>query len=99
MHRRLAGRLAGMILALLAVSLIAFLALATIPGDAASALIGETASSEQLASLRAEMGLDRPLAARYLTFMGNLLRGDLGRSLVSDRPVGRLAEVRLPALS
>jgi ABC-type dipeptide/oligopeptide/nickel transport system permease component len=54
-HRRLAGRLAGMILALLAVSLIAFLALATIPGDAASALIGRLRRRKQPASLRAEM--------------------------------------------
>jgi ABC-type dipeptide/oligopeptide/nickel transport system permease component len=85
-----------MVGALLAVSLITFLALATIPGDAASALVGESASQEQIAALRDQMGLSKPLPARYLAFLANLLRGDLGRSLVSDRPVSGLILDRLP---
>jgi ABC-type dipeptide/oligopeptide/nickel transport system permease component len=90
------GRLAGMFVALWAVSLITFVALATIPGDAASALIGESASREQLDSLREELGLSKPLPARYVTFVANLLRGDLGRSMISNRPVSQLIWERLP---
>jgi peptide/nickel transport system permease protein len=51
-----------------------------LPGDAASAVLGKTASPEQLAELRAQMGLDRPAAERYLDWLGGLLTGDLGNS-------------------
>ena len=93
---RLATRLLGMIVALFAVSVFTFFALATIPGDAASAMIGDSASQEQLAALRDEMGLSASLPQRYLTFAAGLLHGDLGRSLVSGRPVSSMILERLP---
>lgn len=93
---RLATRLLGMIVALFAVSVFTFLALATIPGDAASAMIGDSASQEQLAALRDQMGLSASLPQRYLTFAAGLLHGDLGRSLVSGRPVSAMILERLP---
>lgn len=93
----IARRAAGSLAVLLAVSLIVFLALGATPGDAASAMAGDSASSEQLAALRAELGLDRTPLARYAAFLGGLAtRGDLGRSLVSQRPVAELVLERLP---
>jgi ABC-type dipeptide/oligopeptide/nickel transport system permease component len=93
----LARRLAGTFLALLAISLVVFVALAATPGDAASALVGDAASTTQLQELRSQMGLDRPLVVRYAVFLRDvLLHGDLGRSLVSKRPVSELVLERLP---
>jgi peptide/nickel transport system permease protein len=63
-----------------------------LPGDAASAVLGRSAAPEQLAELRAQMGLDRPAAERYLDWLGGLVRGDLGLSAAgfaegSQRPI------------
>lgn len=82
---------------LLVVSAITFVALMATPGDAASAMIGDSASASQLQALRAQMGLDQPLPVRYGAFLTNLiLRGDLGRSTMSNRPVIELLMERLP---
>src|SRR5438552_8957932 len=61
------------------------------PGDPAEIMLGSQATREDLSRLRAELGLDRPLHVQYLTWIGHVLRGDLGRSLWMKRPV--LAEV------
>lgn len=92
----LAARLGAMALTLLLVTAVTFVALAAIPGDAAGALVGDTASTAQLATLRADMGLDQPLPVRYARFVGDLARGDLGRSLVTRTSVGELLAARLP---
>ena len=94
MTRHLMRRLAGTILVLLVVSFVIFAALDVIPGDAAEAMVGDSASQEQLDALRHELGLDRPLLARYLDFLSGVVsRGDLGRSLVSGRQItGLLVE-------
>lgn len=90
-------RLAGALLALAAVSFITFLLLATGPGDAADALVGEFASQEQLDEVHASMGLDAPFFQRYLDYMaGAALHWDMGDSLISGRPVARLIGERLP---
>lgn len=97
MARHLARRLGGTMLTLLVVSAITFVALMATPGDAASAMIGDSASASQLQALRAQMGLDQPLPVRYGAFLTNLiLRGDLGRSTMSNRPVIELLMERLP---
>ena len=97
MGRLLLRRLWGTLLVLVAVSLITFAALAVAPGDAAEGLVGDSASAEQLAMLRHEMGLDMPLLARYARFATGLLsRGDFGDSLISGRPVRELLAARLP---
>lgn len=67
-----------------------FLAVRVIPGDAAVAALGENATEQALAALRGQFGLDRPLAEQYLSYMGDLLQGDLGVSLSTRRPVGSL---------
>lgn len=95
--RILLRRLSGTVLVLLIVSFVIFAALDVTPGDAAEALVGESASQEQLDALRQEMGLDEPLVPRYLNFLSSLLlRGDLGQSLVNGRNVSTLLAERLP---
>ena len=97
MTQHLARRLLGTVATLWVVSLVTFVALATTPGDAASAMVGDSASAEQLETLRRELGLDRSLPVRYGAFMSDLLvRGDLGRSLISNRAVTELIGERLP---
>jgi ABC-type dipeptide/oligopeptide/nickel transport system permease component len=96
MSFHLVRRLFGAALVLLAVTAVTFFALTTAPGDAAAGLIGDTASPEQLARLRAELGLDRPALARYVDFVAGLAVGNLGHSLMSGRPVTGLLLERLP---
>lgn len=78
---RYAGRrlLAGLA-TLLAVSVLVFVGTEILPGDAASAVLGKNARPEQLAEMRALMGLDRPGVERYLSWLGGLATGDLGNS-------------------
>lgn len=75
-------------LALLAV--LVFLLTALLPGDAAEADFNEQATPQQIAALREQMGLDRPLAERFFDWAGHLLSGDLGTSLVGRGPVSEI---------
>ncbi len=74
-----------------------FVLVHAVPGDPAAARLGEGASPADLETLRASMFLDRPPAEQYARFVGNLLRGDLGRSWHSGRPSAELIVERLPA--
>ncbi len=91
----------GQILAtLIGVSLVAFFLIRMVPGDPVTLLIGERgASPEALAELKARIGLDRPLVEQYFKFVGNTLRGDLGVSILSGRPVMAEFLERLAATS
>jgi peptide/nickel transport system permease protein len=80
-------RLLQLIPVLFGISLVVFLIMALLPGDPALAILGPYATPESLASLRRELGLDQPLWRRYLIWLGNLLQGDLGRSITLQRPV------------
>ena len=99
MGRYLATRLLGAIPTLLGVSVLTFLFIRLIPGDAIAARLGTSTalSPEQLASLRAYFGLDQPLYQQYWTWLSSLLHGDFGYSIRTGRPV--LVEIteRLPA--
>lgn len=77
------------------VTLLVFAGTALLPGDAASALLGQNATPEALEAIRRNLGLDQPLIWRYLAWVGNALQGDFGTSLASGRPV---AEILLPRL-
>lgn len=90
MIARIARRLLGALLVLLFASLAAFAALDVTPGDAALLIAGDSASEDQIQELRAQLGLDRPMLARYLDYLSGVLHGDLGESLVSGRPVAAL---------
>ena len=76
-----------MIPVLLGISIIVFLIMELIPGDPAQAILGSFATPENVARLRSELGLDKPLVQRYLTWLTNILQGDFGRSYSLDRPV------------
>src|SRR5437879_9526665 len=99
MSRYLAWRLVGAIPTLLGVTVLTFLFIRLIPGDAIAARLGTSTalSPEQLASLRAYFGLDQPLLVQYWTWLTSLLRGEAGYSIRTGRPV--LVEIaeRLPA--
>ena len=87
MKTYIAKRLLLMIPVLLGISVIVFFIMALIPGDPAQAILGSYATPENLARLRAEFGLDKPLLTQYFTWLGNLLHGDFGRSYSLNRPV------------
>lgn len=88
MAASLLRRLAQLLLVLVGVSVLAFLIVHLVPGDAAQIQLGATdASPAKLAILRHQMGLDRPLAAQYAIWLGHVLRGDFGVSLDTGRPV------------
>jgi len=94
------GRLLGTVPVLFGVTLLVFLMAWVTPGDPVVAMLGEASqgiSRQALEDLRRELGLDRPLPVQYLDYVAGLLRGDLGDSVRSRRPV--LAEIRdrLPA--
>ena len=70
------------------VSLVAFALIRMIPGDPIELLVGERGiDPERHAMLRAELGLDRPLLEQYWIYLGDVLQGDLGRSIVTKQPV------------
>src|ERR1700757_4037757 len=94
----LARRILHLIPVLFGVTVIAFLMMSATPGDPAEIMLaGQNASAEQVASLRHDMGLDQPLAERFVHFVGHALEGDFGQSLFQRRPVATVIGERLPA--
>jgi peptide/nickel transport system permease protein len=83
-------RLLGLIPVLLVISVVTFLTIALVPGDAASVILGPTATPERAAQVRKRFGLDQPLPVRYAKWMGQLLRGDLGNSILNRQSVTSL---------
>ncbi|MHB1134005.1 MAG: ABC transporter permease [Chloroflexota bacterium] len=93
-------RLVHLVPVLLIVSAVVFFVFRIIPGDAAILLLytGEgTVDPEDLAALRRNMGLDKPVYVQYLIWLGNALRGDLGVSYINQQPVSSLLLEKLPA--
>jgi peptide/nickel transport system permease protein len=95
--RFLARRLLLTVPVLLGVATLVFSLIHLIPGDPAMAMLGETASPQDVAELRTRLGLDRPLLEQYGRFLGGALRGDLGTSLRTGEPVGGQILERMPA--
>ena len=87
MIRYLSTRLWQSLLTLVLASMVIFIGIRQLPGDPAIAMAGEEASPEQLDAVRAQLGLDQPLPAQYLSFIGRLLQGDFGRSTRTGTPV------------
>jgi peptide/nickel transport system permease protein len=86
---------AVLIAILLAASMVIFLLVEAAPGDPAEIMLGTNAQPDTVAALRAELGLDRPLPVRYLSWIGGVLTGDLGKSYTYDTPVSELLGQRL----
>ena len=92
----LARQLLRLVAVLLCVTLLTFLIVNILPGDVAIAILGGLATPEDLAGLRADLGLDRPLLVRYFDWLGSALSGDLGRSHRNSEPVAQAILARLP---
>jgi peptide/nickel transport system permease protein len=82
---------------LLGVSILIFSFIHMIPGDPAQAMLGERATPESLARIRTSLGLDKPIWEQYLIYMGKVLRGDLGTSILRQDPVTQQLLTRFPA--
>ena len=95
--RYAARRLGFAIPTIAAVVTISFALIHLAPGDPVVALAGDGGDAEYYAVTRARFGLDRPLLAQYISYVGRLLRGDLGTSYLQGRPVRSLIAERIPA--
>src|ERR1700755_2942702 len=91
-----ARRLLYLVPVLIAVSLLTFLIASLLPGDLAYVILGDQATPEKVAALRADMGLDQPIWWRYLAWLGNVLQGDFGRSFRTGQTVLQAVAERLP---
>ena len=101
MRKYLAQRLLIAVPTLFGVTLLIFIAMRVLPGDPLAAISGEGAgtyvlSPEQLRAARASLGLDRPYAVQYLDWLGDILRGDLGKSFWRGEPIRELIFRRAP---
>ena len=90
MARYVGARLLQAVPVLFLVSVLVFSLIHLTPGDPALELLGPNAVPEQVAALRTDLGLDRPLPVQYVVWMGHVLRGDLGRSYLNRFPVAQL---------
>ena len=96
MIRHVGQRLLLALPTLLAVFTIIFIIVRVAPGDSAVAALRDYASADAVEALRERMGLNEPLWKQYLTCLGDLTRGDLGRSLISQKPVSEQIAFVLP---
>ncbi len=87
MLRYIAQRLVFSIPVFLGVVTIVFLVVRVLPGDPAQAALGDYASKEAVNALREKMGLNDPLPVQYVRFLADLLRGDLGKSMITASPI------------
>lgn len=78
------------LLTLFVVSVIIFLAVGMLPGDAAQAMLGQAATEETVAALRKQMGLDQPAPIRYFNWLAGILQGDFGTSIANGREISEL---------
>ena len=95
--RLVLNRLGVSVLTLLAVSAVIFTVTTLLPGDAAQQALGQEATPELMAAMRAKFGLDQPAHVRYFHWLGGLLSGNPGNALANGLPVAELIGGRLPA--
>ncbi|MBV9352934.1 MAG: ABC transporter permease, partial [Mycobacterium sp.] len=94
MTRTIARRLLSVIPVMGVVAVCVFLLLHLAPGDPAAIMAGDNATPQNIAAIRTKLGLDQPLWWQFVTWIGTLLRGDLGRSLFWGDPVFSLVQQR-----
>jgi peptide/nickel transport system permease protein len=95
--RYILRRVLGAIPVLFGLSVALFLFLRLLPGDPAEAILGQHATPELIKQIRETLGLDQPLYVQYLDYLGRLLHGDFGASIIDGRPVADSFLVRFPA--
>jgi peptide/nickel transport system permease protein len=89
-----ARRIAMGFLTIIVISILIFVGVEALPGDLATAILGQEATPETVAAFRKELKLDLPPHVRYFAWLGDFLKGDLGTSLANKRPVAELIEWR-----
>lgn len=92
----LARQMARLVAVLFCVTLLTFVIVNILPGDIAIVILGTLATPQDIAGLRADLGLDRPMLVRYFDWLGSALSGDLGRSYRNGEPVAQAIIDRLP---
>ena len=90
-------RLLGAVPVVFGVLLLTFLLVHLVPGDPVEVMLGESATMADRAQLRAELGLDQPLAIQFKNYLVNLVQGDFGRSIHTHMEVSELLKNRIPA--
>ena len=90
MKRFIAKRIISVIPVLIIVSIVIFSLIHLVPGDPATAMLGDLATEEDIAALRIRMGLDKPLIEQYFIWIGSIFHGDFGMSVVNNETVGSL---------
>ena len=95
MHVFLIRRLLAAVPVVIVVTIFVFALLHLAPGDPAAIIAGDLATAEDVAKVRASLGLDRPLLVQFFTWTNQLLHGDLGNSIFSAHPVTQLIGQRL----
>jgi peptide/nickel transport system permease protein len=93
--RLVAQRLTLGVLTLFVVSVLIFAGTELLPGDVAEAILGQSATPEAVANIRAELGLDRPAWLRYLDWLAGFVQGDFGTSLANRQPISEMIGGRL----
>lgn len=96
MKKFILKRLLQSIVIFLGVIFITFILMNIIPGNAATALMGEKTNAEVYQRVARELGLDKPVLERFIDYMNNLIRGDLGNSLIMNRPVTEIIKNAFP---
>jgi peptide/nickel transport system permease protein len=96
MHPYLARRLLLVVPTLIGVTMVVFLMVRMLPGDAVSMLLQDYAYAKDADEMRARLGLDRPVHVQYVEWLGGVLQGNLGTSLRSNQPVAAEIANRLP---
>jgi peptide/nickel transport system permease protein len=97
MLRFIVRRLVGVIPVLFGLSIILFAFIHLLPGDPATAILGQHATPARVEAMREYLGLNDPLWQQYLNYLSNILRGDLGSSIINNQPVLREFMIRFPA--
>jgi peptide/nickel transport system permease protein len=97
MIKYIVRRLLGAIPVLFGLSILLFAFIHLLPGDPATAILGQHATPERVLAMREYLGLDDPLWQQYLGYVGGLLQGDFGSSVINNQPVLKEFLVRFPA--
>ncbi|MBN2056866.1 ABC transporter permease, partial [bacterium] len=97
MRKYVCKRLILAVPVVLGVATLVFLFIHLIPGDPIQIMLGENAAPVHVEEMRRALGLDLPLAVQYGRFLSGLVRGDMGRSIISRQPVVTLVLSRFPA--
>ena len=96
MRQYILSRVMQLVPVLLLTSVAVFMFIRLIPGDPAHIIAGAEATPQQLEAVHSQLGLDQPLPVQYVIWLGRVLRGDLGKSVISDLPVTTIIAQKLP---